>query len=218
MLGKGVCVGRPPCPSIGRCDQVLGVLLLRAAEERRMNVMVETSGRDIGMFEYVEHLFPSDSYRKLVLNFRINTLSFAGPPSSCRRPTPLCAPTAPQPVPRHRPPPPPLCFAERSVDARMLREMADGSAALGGAPAALVRANAGGPYGSAALAGVQADSRRVWESVVGGGAGGVGASWLKASFEIDAAADAPWTCRPAAAGSRRFEFVPPPGATPCRSA
>ena len=64
MLGKGVCVGRPPCPSIGRCDQVLGVLLLRAAEERRMNVMVETSGRDIGMFEYVEHLFPSDSYRK----------------------------------------------------------------------------------------------------------------------------------------------------------
>mmetsp|Transcript_51483 Transcript_51483/g.168336 ORF Transcript_51483/g.168336 Transcript_51483/m.168336 type:complete len:389 (-) Transcript_51483:280-1446(-) len=164
--------------------EVLGVLLLRAAEERRMNVMVETSGRDIGMFEYVEHLFPSDSYRKLVLNFRINTLS----------------------------------FAERSVDARMLREMADGSAALGGAPAALVRANAGGPYGSAALAGVQADSRRVWESVVGGGAGGVGASWLKASFEIDAAADAPWTCRPAAAGSRRFEFVPPPGATPCRSA
>ena len=136
MLGKGVCVGRPPCPSIGRCDQVLGVLLLRAAEERRMNVMVETSGRDIGMFEYVEHLFPSDSYRKLVLNFRINTLSFAGPPSSCRRPTPLCAPTAPQPVPRPRPPPPPMFC--RAVGGRADAE-GDGGW-LGGA-----RRRAGGP-------------------------------------------------------------------------
>ena len=86
-----------------------------------------TSGRDAGMYAYVDAFFPDAEYRKLVVNFAINELG----------------------------------FAERSVDARMTREMAAGEAALaGGDPVVLVEANAGGPYGSAVLAGVQAESER----------------------------------------------------------
>ena len=158
--------------------EMLGVLLIREAQQRRMNVMVETSGRDIGMYEYVDHLFPDDSYRKLVLNFEISDIR----------------------------------FAERSVDARMEREMADGEMALSaGDPMAVVRANAGGPYGSAALVGVQADSRRVWQTIVNGGPGDVGHAWYKASVAINAESSAPWTCQ-AVGSPRTYEFGPPRGA------
>jgi len=157
--------------------EMLGVLLIKDAQRRRMNIMVETSGRDIGMYEYIEHLFPGDSYRKLAVNFEVNDIG----------------------------------FAERSVDARMEREMRDGRAALALAdPMAVVRANAGGPYGSAVLAGVQADSQQVWRTVVGGGEGDLGHSWYKASLVVTADAAKPWTVR-AAGGSRTFEFGPPPG-------
>jgi len=145
--------------------EMLGVLLVREAQQRRMNIMVETSGRDVGMYAYVEALFPSESYRKLVVNFGVNELS----------------------------------FAERSVDRRMLSEMADGRAALATVasnPMALVNANAGGPYGSEVLAGVQADSQRVWTQIVTGEADGVGATWLKASVAIEAAEPpTPWRAR-----------------------
>ena len=57
--------------------EMLGVLLVRAAQRKRMNVMVETSGRDVASFEYVDHLFPDDAYRKLVLHFTINDVAFA---------------------------------------------------------------------------------------------------------------------------------------------
>ena len=140
--------------------EALGALLVRATRARRMNVMVETSGRDAGMYAYVDAFFPDAEYRKLVVNFAINELG----------------------------------FAERSVDARMTREMAAGEAALaGGDPVVLVEANAGGPYGSAVLAGVQAESRAVWARVLAGEEGGVGASWLKASIAIDAHETEPWT-------------------------
>ncbi len=94
--------------------------------------------------------------------------------------------------------------------------MSDGGAALALAadePMAVVRANAGGPYGSAALAGVQADSERVWRSVVDG-EGGVASSWYKASISIVAAADEPWVAQAVggADAPTAFEFGPPPGA------
>lgn len=85
---------------------------------------------------YVDQFFPSSSgYRKLVVHFTINDLS----------------------------------FAERSVDTRMAKEMADGAAALlEPSVAATIEANAGGPYGSAALPAVQAASEAVWASVLEG--------------------------------------------------
>ena len=90
-----------------------------------------------------------------------------------------------------------LSFAEASVDARMEHERREGRRALALAdsePMAVVRANAGGPYGSAVLAGVQADSERVWRTVVDGSAG-VASSWYKASIAITGHAKAPWTAR-----------------------
>ena len=85
-------------------------------------------------------------------------------------------------------------FAERSVDARMAGEMAAGRAAReSGDVVALVQANAGGPYGSAVLARVQAESRTVWARVVAGEQAGVSTSWLKASVAISAHATEPWT-------------------------
>eukprot|EP01043_Picozoa_sp_COSAG02_P033793 COSAG02_NODE_2325_length_9132_cov_16.589752_2_plen_107_part_00 len=85
---------------------------------------------------YVDRFFPSSSgYRKLVVHFTINDLS----------------------------------FAERSVDTRMAQEMVDGAAALlEPRRAATIEANAGGPYGSVALAAVQTASEKVWASVLEG--------------------------------------------------
>lgn len=90
---------------------------------------------------------------------------------------------------------------------RMAKEMADGQGALrsGGDARALIRANAGGPYGSKALAGVQRDSNAVWERVRTGG--DAGASWLKASLAVVADETAPWAV---VAGGERWSFGPPP--------
>jgi len=137
--------------------EMWGILLVNLAKKERMNVMVETSGRDPGSFHYIDHCFPDDSYRKLVIHFEINCLS----------------------------------FAERSVDARMLREMADGQKALAGTWEDLIKVNAGGPYGSKVLKGVQADSDRVWEQSVLGG--DLAKSWYKASISISAQEGAEWT-------------------------
>ena len=156
----------------------------------QMNVMVETSGRDVGMYQYVDELFPKDTcgYRKLVVNFGINDIG----------------------------------YAERSVDTRMAMEMKIGKAAMGryadectsSAGAAIILANAGGPYGSAVLAGVQADSMRVWQDIVGGGEGDVGHGWFKASIGIEAREEAPWRAQARGAGvsdATAFEFGALPG-------
>ena len=44
---------------------------------KRERVLVETSGRDVGMFSYIDHFFDDDSYRKLALNFEIDDITFA---------------------------------------------------------------------------------------------------------------------------------------------
>lgn len=157
--------------------ETLGVLLVKEAQEKRLNVMVETSGRDVAMFKYVDQFFPEDKYRKLVVHFTINDIS----------------------------------FAEKSVDTRMTKEMADGSKAeKTGDARKMIRANAGGPYGSAVLKGVQADSDKVWESIRSGSAGDVGKSWYKARININAA-DSEWTVSAATPADAvgAFKFGPP---------
>eukprot|EP00808_Paulinella_micropora_P002186 g63785.t1 len=58
--------------------EMYGVLLVKECQKKKVNVMIETSGRDIGMYDYVNALFPDElGYRKLVLHFNINDLSFA---------------------------------------------------------------------------------------------------------------------------------------------
>jgi len=154
----------------------LGVLLLKEAQARKMNAMVETSGRDIAMFRYVDYFFNDKDYNKLVIHFKVNDIS----------------------------------FAEQSVDSRMEKEILDGKGAVSSADfQKIIDANAGGPYGSEVLKGVQADSAKVWESVLSGE--DAGKSWYKASICIDGNADCPWTAAAIASdGTRgkRFEFTP----------
>ena len=58
-------------------SEILGVLLVREAQTEQLNVMVETSGRSVAMFQYVDDFFPSEMYRKLVLRFTIDELGCA---------------------------------------------------------------------------------------------------------------------------------------------
>lgn len=55
----------------------LGLLLIKSACKQGMNVLIETSGRDISMFEYMNNCFGSEDYNKLVINFHINDIQFA---------------------------------------------------------------------------------------------------------------------------------------------
>ena len=104
-------------------SELLGAILLREARAANVNVMCETSGRDVAMFHYVDHFFPDGDddddddggYRKLALHFTINDLS----------------------------------HAMTSVDSRMIDEMRMGKIAVeSGDVVEVIYANVGGPYGS----------------------------------------------------------------------
>lgn len=142
-------------------SELLGALLLREAQTQSLNCMMETSGRDVAMFNYVDHFFPEDAgYRKLALHFQINDLS----------------------------------LAKGSVDDRMVREIVSGiDAAKTGDVFAVIDSNAGGPYGSQVLDGIQEESDAVWKSQILSGK--VGKDWFKATIQINAHADKPWTAR-----------------------
>jgi hypothetical protein len=156
-------------------SELLGVWLLREAQMLKSNCMMETSGRDVAMFHYVDQFFPKD-YNKLVLHFTINDLS----------------------------------CAQHSVDARMAKEMKDGIDALNGKDTfRVIYANAGGPYGSEVLAGVQEASDRVWNEVVMKG-DEVGQDWYKATIAINAHPTEPWTAqavRPDGSLGTKFTFA-----------
>lgn len=154
-------------------SELLGVLLLKEAQNVNINVMCETSGRDVAMFHYLDHFFGA-SYNKLAIHFRINDLS----------------------------------HAMQSVDQRMVNEIKTGKEALAGDVVDVIYANAGGPYGSEVLAGVQADSSRVWDEVISNKAD-VGKDWYKATLEIEAHGSDPWTIRavrPDGSYGMKFEF------------
>ena len=142
-------------------SELLGAVLLKEAQTLDINCMMETSGRDVAMFHYVDHMFESQQYNKLALHFTINDLS----------------------------------QAKTSVDRRMVQEIKDGILAVEAKDhVQIIHANAGGPYGSDVLAGVQEASDAVWNDVVLKG-GGVGEDWYKATIAIQAYADKPWTAQ-----------------------
>ena len=165
-------------------SELVGVLLLRNAQSYGMNIMCETSGRDVAMFTYIDTFFSSSSsssstsssatasednvrYNKLAIHFTINNLS----------------------------------YAKTSVDTRMINEMKVGTLALTtGQVKDVIYANMGGPYGSEVLSSVQLDSNRVWNDVIlknngvsVDGEGGVGSDWYKATMQINAYSNKSWT-------------------------
>ena len=156
-------------------SELLGALLLQEAQLVQSNCLMETSGKDIAMFHYVDHFFPK-GYRKLALHFRINDLE----------------------------------LAKSSVDSRMVREIQTGMSAITSEDVFdVIYSNAGGPYGSQVLNDIQADSDRVWNEVVMNPDTSVGDDWYKATIQINAHLDKPWTaCAVLPDGSfgKEYEF------------
>ena len=165
-------------------SELVGICLLRQAQKLGSNCMVETSGRDVSMFHYIDRFFPvqddesgsgQTGYRKLALHFVINDLS----------------------------------SAQESVDKRMVDEIKAGIEALNAKDThMIINANKGGPYGSEVLPGVQSASDSVWNDQVLTGA--VGQSWYKATISINANKDGkPWTVHailPDGTAGTTFEF------------
>lgn len=155
----------------------LGVLLLKEAIKQKLNIFVETSGKDVAMYEYIDYFISKQSpnllkeerigkmgntekrldefYHKLVVHFEINNIK----------------------------------FAEESVDKRMENEMKLGRKALSEAPCEIIKINAGGPYGSSVLGGVKKDSDKVWTSVKDGL---TAQCWFKANFKVVGDDEKPW--------------------------
>lgn len=53
--------------------EIVGALLVRRARDAGMNIMVETSGRDVGMFKYMDHFFGgARGYRLMVVHFSVD--------------------------------------------------------------------------------------------------------------------------------------------------
>ena len=81
-----------------------------------------------------------------------------------------------------------IAAGEESVDRRMADEMAAGRAALakGAPPRETLLINAGGPYGSDVLRGVQAAADKVWKTIEDGSVD-AGKTWLRANIAIQTA-------------------------------
>ena len=166
-----------------KVSEMVGLLLVREARKKELNVMAETSGRDLAMYEYIDFAFP-EGYNKLVIHFEINDVE----------------------------------FAEQSVGRRMQGEMAAGASALAqleaaetpASSAALVGANAGGPYGPEVLRGVQAASDKVFQEVWGpDGKGGGRPGWQMARIVVTARKDGDWTVK-AHGSATEHAFSPRP--------
>jgi len=153
--------------------------------------MLETSGRNVAMFHYIDEFFPADKYRKLVLRFTINDIRCAEKSVDVRMVKEMTSGGA---VMKQD-----VEGAEGSIDVRQL-----------------IRTNLGGPYGSEVLLGVQQDSDRVWEGNVVGDGATVGADWYKACIQIDADAMDPekdWTAnaiKEDGTSGASFAFEKPP--------
>lgn len=57
--------------------EIWGAVFVEEVKRRRMNIMVETSGRDPAMFKYIDHFFSDVDFNKLLVHFTINDLGFA---------------------------------------------------------------------------------------------------------------------------------------------
>lgn len=194
----------------------LGVLLCKSAQRHGLNVIVETSGRDVAMFNYIDRFFADHDDHDVDFadnNEKQHSDNNDDDENSKNNTTPPSCigglPSSKKETKRRRRRGyrklavhfgiNDITFAERSVDRRMVLEMEEGKAAVAsGDVRAIIRANAGGPYGSAVLKGVQRDSDAVWKSIIEGTATtpttatatapapatAVGAQWYKAHINV----------------------------------
>jgi len=150
-------------------SELFGVLLLQQAQKKSINCLMETSGRDVAMFRYVDFVFGGTNYHKLALHFKINDLSQAQSSVDRRMVQEIQAGAA-------------LINSDSAgVDPSIDIEK-------------VIFCNQGGPYGSEVLPGVQEASSLVWEKVLNGTAG-VSDDWFKATIQINAHSTKDWTAQ-----------------------
>eukprot|EP00746_Dinoflagellata_sp_MGD_P089071 gnl/MRDRNA2_/MRDRNA2_35183_c0_seq1.p1 gnl/MRDRNA2_/MRDRNA2_35183_c0~~gnl/MRDRNA2_/MRDRNA2_35183_c0_seq1.p1 ORF type:complete len:472 (+),score=98.89 gnl/MRDRNA2_/MRDRNA2_35183_c0_seq1:56-1471(+) len=165
-----------------KAAEMVGILLVKAAKEKGLNVMVESSGRDIAMFEYVDYCFSDEQYRKLVVHFTVNDIAFAEKSVEKRM------------------------EGEMLAGQTALKSLLEDSSSSGAAASlALVEANAGGPYGPAVLKSVQKDSDAVAARVAKGEDTDAGKGWLKAKIVINAS-EGDWTAQ-AESSDKKYPFT-----------
>jgi hypothetical protein len=165
---------------------MLGLHLVAEAKARQMNVMVETSGRDIAMFDYVDRFFDDADYNKLVVHFSVNDIKHAERSVDCRMLGEMeNGKRALDAL---------LCHREQEEEEEE-KHGTDSDAVRRAGAMSIIEANEGGPYGSAVLRSVQEASDRVWGSVQAGSVD-AGATWFKASIAIEGDEDEDWTARP----------------------
>ena len=166
--------------------EIVGILLVEEAKKRQLNVIVETSGRDIAMYQYIDHCFDKDRYNKLVVHFTINDRAFAESSVDARMRNEM--------------------KAGRQALVKLKESAVSGSK---NSPnevlrlhQALVGANEGGPYGSAQLASVQKASDDVWNRISQPSLTNEDdyarkinrkENWYRAKIMITANVAAPWT-------------------------
>lgn len=165
-----------------KVSEMVGLLLVSEARKKKVNVMAETSGRDLAMYEYIDFAFP-DEYNKLVIHFEINDVNFAEQSVAVRMQGEMAA----------------------GASALAQLEAADTPASS----ADLVEANAGGPYGPEVLRGVQAASNKVFEEVWGADGKGGRPGWQMARIQVTARKDGDWTVK-AHGSATEHAFSPRP--------
>ena len=192
---------------------IIGMLLIDTARNNSMNVLIESSGRDITMFDYMNYCFPSDHYHRLVVHFTIDDIRFAEKSVDRRMLTEMEAGRR-------------SILDEGDNDILVIMMIVimmiviinsdnnnynydnsddDDNNTTGGGVVSQIAANAGGPYGSSQLRSVQSDSDKVASKVFNGDST-VASGWFKASISITACDHGPWTIRANSEGSQVFSF------------
>ena len=142
----------------GICE-TLGGLLLEEGRRSKMNLMVETSGKDVGSFDYINYFFPDDDYQKLVVYFNINDLTYAEM-SVDRR------------------------MKEEMKNGREKVEKGKKTTIQ-----EIMEVNCGGPYGGKQLKEVEAASKNTWDLVCSSDDDARWSTWHKAHIEMTGSDD-----------------------------
>ena len=180
-------------------SEMLGAFLLsemRACDKNNdvgVNCMAETSGKDVAMFHYIDHMFKGAEHHKLAIHFAINEIEHAERSVDERMKKEIDAGVA---LYKSRPWP-----AGDDADSKKERKNIRKQ---------VIKINQGGPYGSEVLKGVQEAAERVWKTEVIEG-DKVGQDWFKATISITAHEHKPWTARavrPDGGLGTEYVFVP----------
>ena len=172
--------------------EMIGIMLVKQAREKGMNIMMETTGKSIASFNYIDCLFPNNGssreYNKLLVHYTIDDIK----------------------------------YAKQSVDRRMVMEMERGFDTIRSMHNVneehirnIISVNCGGPYGSNMLADVLRESDEVMSKVFCPGNCAESeeeddryASWFKARVRINASESGWYACSLSSEGKelKRFPF------------